>query len=264
MVLRVGLEPAFPFLVPTLIFDKYSMTYRCQCCEPAKTYAALKSLYRHQRQYDPNYVDPRMASYHKRKNLYSISPINCRNCQEIIPFEKIDRDSKLFCSSSCSAKYNNRQRGQNTSEAKKAVYPRKPKSLPCINCGGPSRNSQKKFCSTQCSATYRSEQIVKKWLDGQIDGHTGAAFALRNAVREYVLKQADYACSMTVDGERCGWNKRHKSDDRPLVEVDHIDGDAANSKLSNLRVLCPNCHSETPTFRSRNRFSVRTRNGGGG
>lgn len=47
--------------------------------------------------------------------------------------------------------------------------------------------------------------------------------------------------------ESCG------EDDQSLsFELDHIDGDNSNHKLSNLRILCPNCHSKTPTFRGRN------------
>ena len=35
------------------------------------------------------------------------------------------------------------------------------------------------------------------------------------------------------------------------LELDHINGDAANNNLENLRLLCPNCHSQTDTFRGR-------------
>lgn len=35
----------------------------------------------------------------------------------------------------------------------------------------------------------------------------------------------------------------------PLVlQLDHIDGNPINNVLENLRFLCPNCHSQTPTF----------------
>lgn len=37
------------------------------------------------------------------------------------------------------------------------------------------------------------------------------------------------------------------------LELDHIDGDSQNNVLSNLRWLCPNCHSQTETFRGRNK-----------
>lgn len=36
-------------------------------------------------------------------------------------------------------------------------------------------------------------------------------------------------------------------------ELDHIDGNSNNHLLSNLRILCPNCHSQTETYRSKRR-----------
>lgn len=32
------------------------------------------------------------------------------------------------------------------------------------------------------------------------------------------------------------------------LQLDHVDGDRSNNERSNLRLLCPNCHSQTPTF----------------
>lgn len=41
--------------------------------------------------------------------------------------------------------------------------------------------------------------------------------------------------------------------DNPIsLELDHIDGNRNNHKLSNLRILCPNCHSQTSTYRGKN------------
>ena len=36
------------------------------------------------------------------------------------------------------------------------------------------------------------------------------------------------------------------------LELDHVDGDRTNNELLNLRLLCPNCHALTPTYRGRN------------
>jgi|SRR5579859_1273845 len=42
--------------------------------------------------------------------------------------------------------------------------------------------------------------------------------------------------------------------DGPLVlHLDHIDGDHFNHQITNLRLLCPNCHSQTPTYCSKNK-----------
>lgn len=36
------------------------------------------------------------------------------------------------------------------------------------------------------------------------------------------------------------------------LQLDHIDGNHYNNNLSNLQILCPNCHSQTDTFAGRN------------
>jgi RNA polymerase subunit RPABC4/transcription elongation factor Spt4 len=41
---------------------------------------------------------------------------------------------------------------------------------------------------------------------------------------------------------------------KPLnCELDHIDGDDSNHRLKNLQMICPNCHSQTTTYRAKNR-----------
>lgn len=40
----------------------------------------------------------------------------------------------------------------------------------------------------------------------------------------------------------------------PIVcELHHINGDSTDNRIENLQILCPNCHSQTDNFRSRNR-----------
>jgi hypothetical protein len=44
----------------------------------------------------------------------------------------------------------------------------------------------------------------------------------------------------------CEWQGK-----KLVCELDHIDGDRTNHNLKNLRILCPNCHSQTDTFRNK-------------
>jgi len=37
------------------------------------------------------------------------------------------------------------------------------------------------------------------------------------------------------------------------IELDHIDGNRYNNTIENLRVLCPNCHAQTDTYRGKNK-----------
>lgn len=39
------------------------------------------------------------------------------------------------------------------------------------------------------------------------------------------------------------------------LELDHIDGNRYDNQLANLKLLCPNCHALTPTYRGKNIYS---------
>ena len=41
------------------------------------------------------------------------------------------------------------------------------------------------------------------------------------------------------------------------IELDHINGDSTDNSLSNLRLLCPNCHTQTKTYKGKNKSKGR-------
>ncbi|MBV9700071.1 MAG: HNH endonuclease, partial [Candidatus Eremiobacteraeota bacterium] len=49
---------------------------------------------------------------------------------------------------------------------------------------------------------------------------------------------------------------------RPLIiQIDHRNGVHNDHRLENLRMLCPNCHSQTDTYAARNRRRFSRRKG---
>jgi RNase P subunit RPR2 len=77
---------------------------------------------------------------------------------------------------------------------------------------------------------------------------------LRNgvSVQSYKLKQRLFRDGILMPQcQQCGWARR-SPDGRVPVELDHINGDKYHNRLDNLRILCPNCHSMTSTYRGRN------------
>lgn len=69
------------------------------------------------------------------------------------------------------------------------------------------------------------------------------------------LRRALGAIGVPERCEICGLGPRWQG--APLVlHVDHINGDRLDNRPANLRLLCPNCHSQTATFAGRVRTQV--------
>jgi hypothetical protein len=75
-----------------------------------------------------------------------------------------------------------------------------------------------------------------------INGSTITSFKLKNKLLEEGIKEEICEC--------CGlnvWNGK-----KIPLELHHKDGNGHNNELNNLELLCPNCHAQTSTYRSRN------------
>jgi len=120
------------------------------------------------------------------------------------------------------------------------IYDMKKKSN-CLHCNTnfvyETTSSRGKFCNNKCQANYRFENItVNKIKENKCKDTT--------TLKNFLTKTTGYKCVLCNISE---WNNNPIS-----LHLDHIDGDSDNNIPNNIRLLCPNCHSQTETFCGRN------------
>lgn len=118
-----------------------------------------------------------------------------------------------------------------------------------MNCGCKiCRENTSGYC-IDCLRAKRKREKIERWLKIG-DANIGVSTTLRGCIRQYILDDQNGRCAI------CGidnfWNG-----ERLNFTLDHIDGDASNNFRNNLRLICPNCDSQLPTYKSRNKNSAR-------
>jgi len=114
----------------------------------------------------------------------------------------------------------------------------------CLNCGNPIPN-RNLYCNNKCQAEHRTKIIYEKIENGD------TTLTERN-YRSYLIDKFGDKCM------ECGWDKINPITKKVPIQLEHIDGNSDNHNLSNLKLLCPNCHSLTPTFGALNKGNGRS------
>ena len=121
-------------------------------------------------------------------------------------------------------------------------------SITCLGCGLDFEGRRRKvFCTNACQQSHRRRLLLEAWLDTGVCGRTSYQ---GHYVRDYLSEQQDGRCSI------CGMDSSWNGASLVLI-VDHINGDANDNRRENLRLICPNCDSQLPTYKARNRGSGR-------
>ena len=99
------------------------------------------------------------------------------------------------------------------------------------------KSSTGKYCNNVCQGKYIVEFITKPKIEQGL---------VREAptLKKYLENARGYKCETCNISE---WKGQQLS-----LHLDHIDGNSDNNFPTNLRLLCPNCHSQTETFSGRN------------
>lgn len=114
----------------------------------------------------------------------------------------------------------------------------------CINCNKEISN-RNKYCSTECQKDYEYKLYIERWKNGEENGLRGN-YQLSMYIKRYLLEKYDNRCS------ECGWSKLNPYTNKIPLEIEHIDGNYLNNLENNLKVLCPNCHALTSTYKGAN------------
>lgn len=116
----------------------------------------------------------------------------------------------------------------------------------CKYCGKPLKPHQVLFCSQKCNTENRYVTNIQNWKLGKIPKDIQEDYIPGYIIR-YLREKYDNKCQL------CGWNKINECTGKVPLQIHHIDGNHYNNEESNLQLLCPNCHSLTPTFGALNK-----------
>ena len=114
----------------------------------------------------------------------------------------------------------------------------------CPNCDKEVTKRNNKYCDSTC----QNEYVLRRTYE-RIESGDNTLYE-KTYKKHLILKYGEKCME-------CGWCEIHPITKRVPIQLEHVDGNSQNNKLDNLKLLCPNCHSLTPTYGALNKGSGR-------
>ena len=182
---------------------------------------------------------------------YEANPRFCEQCKCKLSY---DKRKNRFCGHSCAASFNNvgvcrNQHGkpENLVFTVKCEIRKKPGPKPkpprfCKFCENQINVTARGFCSHKCASNFDWKLRKDKILE------TGVAES-KTIAKRFLLEQHGCKCETCHITEWMG---------QPLTLIlDHINGNSDDWSIDNLRLICSNCDTLTPTYKGRNKGNGR-------
>lgn len=175
-----------------------------------------------------------LAEFKFEQYLYKNNPKKCSFCNKIILYEK--RRNK-FCSSSCSAKLNNKEYVKRKSKYSKSY---------CVWCFKDLGKTNKLCCNKKC---YEKYFFMINFLEWYNNSNNSCNFNPPK-IKKFIEVIKGYKCI------ECGCFEH--DGEKITLHLEHIDGNHKNNSPDNVCLLCPNCHSQTNTYKGKNKGNGRS------
>jgi hypothetical protein len=216
-----------------LIFINMSIEKICKHCNEVIIVEKVQQFAHHVSRClsNPNLNETLRKTKEAIRTRAVILNLECKKCKapysiNTKPYMVKNNKYKKFCSLSCANSHKKVNKGQ---------------TYNCIHCHKEcnlSSNQQNKFCSNKCQGEYIFlNETLKRYERGEVSE--------RKVLRKILTYYNGYSCN---ECKIINWNNKSIT-----LQVDHIDGNASNNILTNIRLLCPNCHTQTDTFSGRNK-----------
>ena len=188
-----------------------------------------------------------------KDDIKETKEIKCFLCDKIIIINKRCSAKNALCLDCKKETYNIKRKEYNKKRQikRRQTYKQKENNIRinkkekfCKTCGK-KINKKYDFCCNKCVVEWKYIEYILRWKLGLENGMKGET-SISSYIKKYIHRKYNDKCSI------CGWDKVNPITNKSPLEVEHIDGNWENNNENNLTLLCPNCHSLTPTYKSLN------------